>query len=522
MQTFRTKPIIESEFLGYDDLHPSQLLSPGKFQVADNVLISDNKIKKVTGSTAINSVAVAAFPFNGLSSFEKISTGDKWLVATVNGASTASVYQSTGGNFTKISAANTFTNNARVYTAVANDLIFGFNKHEEFDWDGTTFTKNRSGIPLGNFAQWFHNYLFVASTSANPNRLFFSNLGVPTTFTGSDYVDINPGDSDSCMGLGMLQDELFFFKKNTIWSITGWSGTTFAATTIAAQNTNVRLFGYGCIAPGSILSVGNDIYFLSFLSGTPQIRSLKKTQFAATLGGGIISYDITGTMATINKSYMSNTVGVFDGRYCYWAITTGSSTTNNKIIVLDTWGIRKLKGVTVYPWTTMSTKNAAFMTISTLSGAAITYYATTSSTSGLVYKFDSSVYTDEGTNITMTATPRSFMLDPSRKTKWKYLYIKYDTGVNSSLNVKSRVDLSADYTLQEAVSLSGTSPGLGPTGTFTLGTSTLGGNSIQKHRVTFAQMSGTILDVQFTETSANAVGIYEMSLYGNPKGLRND
>lgn len=407
-----------------------------------------------------------------------------------------------------------------MYFSIANDYVFGFNKIEAFDWDGTTFTKNRSGVPLGNYSAYFHNFLFVAKTAANPNRLFWSDLGAPTTFTGANYVDVNPGDSDECMGLGMLQDELFVFKKNTIWSITGWSGTTFNATTIATQNTNVRLFGYGCVAPGSIVSVGNDIYFLSYLSGTPQIRSLKKTQFAATLGGGIISYDITGTMATINKNYMENTVGVFDGRYCYWAVTTGSSTTNNKIIVLDTWGIRKFKGITIYPWTTMSSKKASFMCVSTLSGSAITYYAATSSTSGLVYKFDSSIYTDEGTNITMTVVPRAYMLDPSRKTHWKYLYIKYDTGVDSDLNVYARIDKMTNYTLQEAVALNGNSPGLGPTGTFTLGVSYLGGGQLDSHRVNLKQLTGTMLDIKFTETSATEVGIYEFSLYGIPKGLR--
>src|SRR3990167_8672761 len=155
-------------------------------------------------------------------------------------------------------------------------------------------------------------------------------------------------------------------------------------------------------------------------------------------------------MATINKSYMGNTVGAFDGRYCRWAITTGSSTTNNKMIVLDTWGIRKVKGITIYPWTTESQKTASFMTVSTLSGSAITYFADTSATSGLVYKFDSSVYTDMGTNITMNVVPRSYMTDPSRKSKWKYMYVKYDTGVGSTLNVNAKIDKSVNYTLQKA------------------------------------------------------------------------
>jgi len=438
----------------------------------------------------------------------------------VNGASNASIYSSAGGNFTKISGANTFTNGARMYFTSANDYIFGFNQNEVMDWNGTTFTKNRGGVPIGSYATWFHNYLFVAGTSANPNRLYFSNLGDPLTFSGANYVDINPGDSDSITGLGALQDEMFCFKRNTIWSITGWSGTTFAATTVATENTNVRLFGYGCNAPGSIVSVGNDIYFLSYLSGSPMIRSLKKTQYAATLGGGIISYDIKGTMDSINRNYMGNTVGSFDGRYVYWAITTGSATTNNKVIVLDTWGIRKVKGIYIYPWMSMSSKNIAFMDKSSLSGADIIYYATTSATTGLVYKFDSSVYTDEGNPITMTVIPRSYMLDPSRKSKWKYLYIKYDTGSPSTLNVYSRVDRTVDYSLQAQFNLRGTSPGLGPTGTFTLGVSVLGGGMVLPGRVNLAQMTGKILDIKFVETSNVACGMYEFSLYGNPKGLR--
>jgi hypothetical protein len=487
--------------------------------MADNCFISDNKIKKTTGSSAI-CTQIAAYPFNGLVSFEKISAAAKWLIVNLNGASNASIYSSTGGNFTKISGASTFTNNARMYFEIANNYVFGFNTYEQFDWDGTTFTKNRSGVPIGGFSTWFHNFLFVAGNTSNPNRLYFSNLGDPTTFTGANYVDINPGDSDSCTGMGMLQDELFFFKRNSIWSITGWSGTTFAATTVATENTNVRLFGYGCVAPGSIVSVGNDIYFLSFLSGSPQIRSLKKTQYAATLGGGIISYDITGTMSTVNRNYMGNTVGAFDGRYCYWAITTGSSTTNNKIICLDTWGIRKVKGINIYPWVSMSSKNIAFMDKSSLSGSDIIYYATTNPTSGLVYKFDSSVYTDEGNPITMTVIPRSYMLDPSRKSKWKYLYLKYDTGVPSTLNIYSRVDRTVNYALQNSISLEGNSPGLGLTGTFTLGVSVLGGAQVLSSRTNFAQMVGKIFDVKFVETSGSSCGLYEFSLYGNPKGLR--
>jgi hypothetical protein len=519
LQNFRTKPIIESQFLGYDDLHPSQLLSPGKFQILDNVYGSDNKIVKVFGSTAI-AASIAAYPFNGLCSFEKISASAKYLIANLDGVSSAAIYSWAGsGAFTKISGANTFALSTPMNFYVAADYVGGLNQAQQFDWNGTTFTYNRSGVPLGLYACYFHNYLFIANTVSYPNRLYFSNIGDPTTFVGANYVDINPGDSDSITGMGMLQDELFVFKKQTIWSITGWDGTSFAATTASTENTNVRLMGYGCIAPRSIVAVGNDIYFLSYLSGTPQIRSLKKTQFAATLGGGVISYDITGTMGNISRAGMQNTIGAFDGRYCYWAVTTGSSTTNNKMIVLDTWGIVKVKNIQVYPWTTMSSKSASYMCTSSISGSDVIYFSDTSPTSGLVFKFDPSVYTDNGQPITLTAVPRTFMTDPSRKSKWKYIYFKYNTGVSSILNVSARVEKAQNYTLQEGLSLAGNSPGLGQ---FILGTSILGGQATIKHRTTFAQMTGTMLDVQLQETSSNPVTIYDFEVYAIPRGLRND
>lgn len=515
------RPIKEQNYIGYDDTNPSEQLPPGIFTKADNAYVSDNMIKKVPGSTAI-AAAISANTINGLAPFEKISSSTKLVIANIDGASNAQLYKWSGsGNFSAIGSAN-LTNGKQMFFETANDFIFGFNGTEVVDYDGTTVTKNRSGVPLGFFANWFHNYLFVAKTSSNPNRLFWSNLGDPTTFSGSNFVDINPGDSDQCQGLGVLQDELFFFKQESIWSITGWSGTSFSTTTINTQNTNARLLGYGCIAPGSIVGTGNDIYFFSFLGSSPVIRSLKKTINAVTLGGNdIVSAEIKTTMDSINQSALSAINGIFDGRYVMWGIPTGSSTTNNKVIVMDTWNIRKVRGKTVYPWTTMTGKNVGHFIISTISGKALPYFSDAGAT-GLVFKFDSSVSTDNGSAISMDVRTRDFMLDPARKSKWKYIYVKYDTNSAGTLNINARIDQSATYALQKSIVLKGNSPGLGPTGNFTLGVSVLGGQSTSKTRVTLAQLTGTLLGIQFQETSSNACIIYEYEIYGRHKGLRDD
>lgn len=514
---FNTPPISESVYYGYDDTHPAQELGRGVFTKADNVFVSDAKISKVPGSSSI-AASIASKPFNSIAAFELISSSTKYIIVSIDGASNAQLYKWAGsGNFVAIGSAN-LTNSTQVFFETANDILFGFNGVEEVDYDGTTVTKNRSGLPLGFYPKWFHNYLFVARTGTNPNRLFWSNLGDPTTFNSANFVDINPGDSDAIMGLAKLQDELLVFKRNTIWAITGWSGSSFSSTTIAAQNTNGRIFGYGTVSAKSIVEAGNEVYFLSMLGSTPVIRSLRKTINSVTLGGGIISDNIKTTMDGITKSALSKVVGWFDGRYAYWAIPTGGASVNNKIIVLDTWTIQSSRGI--YPFTTMTGKNVTDACLSTIPGYSNVYFADSSPTSGLVFKFDTSVYTDNGTNITIDVRTRKFMFDPAREYKYKYIFLKYDVGVSSTLNVNALVDLGSAFSLQKAINLAGSSPGLGPTGTLTLGVSLLGGGTVDYTRVDLAHLTGKMMQIQFSETSANAVGIYDYQIYGLPKGLR--
>ena len=602
--------------------------------------------------------------------------------------------------------------------AVAGDLIFGFNGVEEVDWDGTTYTKNRASVPLGKFAQWFHGYLWVGNVASYPNRLYWSNLGQPTSFAGGittvtvnaagkgyqvgdtlnisntdntsgfggkvyvtaiqnftlssasdswtagagwsgsyaagfahasgtttvtnstlvptagvnyrvdftvtgrsagsftlgfggvtsgsftatdnwetqavsngtfvmtpttdfngtvlltitsdnqtgpissvsllqagsgysvstgvstnggtgsgatinitaidsttvkNFVDVNAGDSDEITGMSMIQDELLVFKRNTIWSVAGWAADSFSSTTLTPSNLNARIFGYGAVNNNSIVSVGNDVYYFSMLGNTPVIRSLKKTINAVTLAGGVISDAIAGTMDDITLSALDKVVSAYDGRYIYWAIPTASSTVNNKVIALDTWKMNSKKGV--YPFTTMTGKNVSYFANSTISGGNSTIFFSDSASTGKVFKFDTSVYTDNGTNIEIDVITRGYMGHPSRKTHWKYMYLKYDQGVNSTLHVKSKFDSAVDFTEQygtggEAVDLAGNSPGLGPTGTFTLGVSVLGGATLGYNRINFAQQIGRIFQIEFTEESSSPVTIYEYSLYGNVKGLR--
>jgi len=518
MQDF-LNPITENFFIGINDNLPPHEIGKGYFVKANNAFLADRKIVKVAGSSAI-AVAISSQLFNGFSAFENIASASKYLIANIDGASNAQLYQWTGsGAFTAIGSAN-LTNAKQMWFETAANSLYGANGTEVVDYDGTTVTKNRAGIPIVKYFSWFHNYLFGGNNSSAPNRLYWSNLGTPNTFSGANYVDVNPGDTDQIMGFGKIQDEIVVFKRNTIWSITGFSGASFSATTLATQNTNARIFGYGTTSPFSIVPVGNDIYFFSTLGNTPCIRSLKLTSFAKVLGGGIITNDITGTMDEINRNALEAISSGFDGRYAYWSIPTGASTTNNKIIALDTWKIQKYGGSMVYPWITMTGKNASYIVTSTISGSGSQVFFTNATATGKVFKIDNSIRTDDGANIEMDVITRNFSYDLARKMKWKYCYVRYDTGVGSALTIKARIDNASDFGTQQAISLLGTSPGLGPTGTFMLGISTLGGNTTTTTRVTLLHLTGKLFQIKFTESSDNEVTIHDYQVYALPKGLR--
>jgi hypothetical protein len=507
----------EKFYVGMNDRLPAHELPNGVFRLLDNVLVADNKIVKRPGNTGSTAIAGSQNMLGSIA-FER-SNGTKSQIVCLNGASNAQLYESTNGTtFSAIGSAN-LTKDASMNFVIASDKVFGFNGTDVVDYDGTTVTKNRATVPLGKFGFWFHNYLFVAGVSGNPSRLYWSDLGTPTVFTGTNLIDINANDGDSITGLNTLNDELVIFKNNSRWSITGFSGSTFSATTIAGQNTSAGNFGFGTPSHRSIVSVGKNLYYLSFVGGIPHIRMLERTSFGNIQDAGVVSYEVETTLNGINKSQLPKVAGIYDGKYCYWALPNGASTTNNLIIQLwhdklyqtsqgpmRSW-VKSTTGFTVDNWF-----------LSTISGRTKLYWSD-ASTTGKVFVQDTSVYTDNGTAVVAEARSRDYMGDPTRKTKWKYVPVKYDTGSAGSLVVNARIEQADAFALQDTISLVGSSPGLG---SFILGTSLLGGAATTKSTITLQQLIGTLMGLQFKESTSNGLTMYDYQVLGNKKGFRTN
>lgn len=516
-QTFNVT-INEEYPLGMNDKYNPSDLPPGVFALIENGVVNTNNISKRPGTSG-SSVVVSSGTFLGGTAFEPAG-GTKLQVVCLNGASNASLYTSSNGTtFSAIGSAN-LTNDAQMNFVQASNRLFGFNGSEVVDVasDGTTVTKNRAGVPIGKYAFWFHNYLFVSGVTANPNRLYWSALGDPTTFDAADYVDINANDGDSITGLSAFNDNLIVGKNNSTWAIGGFSGSTFDATTIAGQNTNSLIYGSGVASHRSMVSAGKYFYYLSYVGGIPHIRVLTRSFYGAIMDGGIVSLDMEGTMLLLNNTKLMDATGLYDGKFLYFGLPSSSSQVNDMTLVLYPDLTKQSVYGTLRSWVKWTGFNANVFFLSSISGQAKVYF-TDASTSGKVFLLDSSVSTDnDSTPVTLTIQTRDFQGHPAKQSKFLYYYWKFASGSAGTVDVYAKIDQAVDYNLQESVSLAGSSPGLG---TFVLGTSTLGGAALTQRRTTLLALTGHFLGVQLIEDSANACNIYDMQVYGQTKGLRS-
>lgn len=515
-QTFDVN-IHEQYVLGMNNKFSPSDLPAGVFSLISNGFVNTNNVEKRAGTVG-SSVIVTSGTCLGGSAFEP-SGGSKMQIVCYNGASNAQLYKSTNGStFSAIGSAN-LTNSLQMNFVEASGYLFGFNGTDEVDvaTDGTTVTHNRSGVPIGKFAFWFHNYLFVSGVAGFPNRLYWSALGDPTTFANTDFVDINANDGDFITGLNAFNDELMVGKNNSFWTITGFSGSSFTTATIAGQNTNSRIFGFGTPSHRCMVSAGKQFYYISFVGGIPCIRTLQRSLYGVIIDAGIVSLDIEGTMEALNNTKLVNATAEYDGKFIYFGLPSTNSQVNDTTLVLYPELTRQSPLGTLRSWVLWTGFKPNHFFLSTISGQAKLYFSD-GGTIGKVFHFDSSLHTDNGVPVVLTINTRDYMGDQMKQTKFLYYYFKYASGSAGTLQVNARIDEAIDFSPQEpAFSLMGPSPGLG---LFILGTSVLGGAFIPTHRVTLLSLTGHLLGVQWIEATENSCSIFDTQVLGSLKGYR--
>ena len=207
---------------------------------------------------------------------------------------------------------------------MANDYLYGFNATDAVRKINDTTVVTVAGIPVGAWAVWWRNILFVGGVPAYPNRVYFSGIGTPETFGVNDYFDIEPGDGDILTGGIGLKDKILFAKQRAWYYLVGSGTNTFAIYPIT--------YDFGACTYRSIINFGNDIWCVD-MEGT--VRSVLRNPYGLFNGEDVSGNFLAGTIATINKAALDQVCAGTKNHFLLFAVPTGSSTYNDTILCYD-------------------------------------------------------------------------------------------------------------------------------------------------------------------------------------------
>ncbi len=191
----------------------------------------------------------------GMFQYRKFNGNEFEIVCADNG-STKHIWDiSTPGSPSDIIGASTFTSDTLFsFAVVADTLIMTTDNNDTpLSWSGTGNVASLGGSPpAGKFCSEFNNYAFLANTTANPERIYWSNLYSPTTWTGTDFFRMN----DAITGLGRSQDNLFIFTRKGA-ALSKYTGDSLTPFTFDILDTNI-----GTLSPHSIINAVNTIFWV--------------------------------------------------------------------------------------------------------------------------------------------------------------------------------------------------------------------------------------------------------------------
>lgn len=171
------------------------------------------------------------------------------------------VYYWTGAAWTKITGAVVMApnNNTIVSFVSMNNLLIGYDgKNAPWTWDGTSGSISllAGTPPVGNISIVWQNQLFWAGVATAQTRLYYSAVGDPASYPGSNFIDVPSAfDGDPITGLQILYGNLLIFKRNSVYILSLNADGTF---TLSRNNSSV-----GCVSPYSVVAADNLIYFVS-------------------------------------------------------------------------------------------------------------------------------------------------------------------------------------------------------------------------------------------------------------------
>lgn len=406
---------------GMNNRDKPEFLKEGQCVLAQNCMLGDEEIVKGPGTTTLFNIG------NGKPCLGGIATSTfVYNVFNFSDDSMAQLYYYTGsgnpvgvggGGFSQGYDCNFVDTGTGIYVLNGIDAVAKV--------VGTTISRP-AGIPIGKYACWLNNRLYIAGNSTYPSRLYYSDADDPDTFGVNSYIDVSPSDRSPITGLSSLGGLLVIGKRDNIITFSGFTEDDFTVKKLTETLPN-----YGVTSHRSMINTGDDLYFMSFAGSIPHIRSLMRTSEDKLNYGGTISEAIEGTMEDVNKNALDQVAGGFDGRYCYWSLPSVTSATNDYTIMYDTYN----KGWTVH--NAGIEANCFFR--STITGDDRLYFGSSRNYSK-VYALTTTVSSREDASYTFEFKTRVYRPQVSRKCKFKYLYLVTGASTDTTLSIYASPD----------------------------------------------------------------------------------
>jgi hypothetical protein len=260
---------------------------------------------------------------------------------------------------------------ARFDWATQNDTLWIVNGEDaNRKWDGTTFGTMGGTPPQGKFILNHKNRLFIAGTSTNRSRLYFSDVGDPETWGALSFIDVGKGDGDAITGLGILLDTLIITKDNSVWILSGDSATNFELRRATDEG-------------GAVVKQG-----MALMRDTLGWMGKDGVRFFDGVKSAIASDKIETTLNGLNKRQLAQAAGVLWDDLYMLSVPEGASLTNSVVLVYDTnrtaWTL--FRGVPAGEWCIFRQFNQDTLVFG-------------SATQGQIHNWDGAA-TDDGTAIT--------------------------------------------------------------------------------------------------------------------------
>lgn len=322
-------PSIEiSDFTGgLNSYDPEYLTGLNQSPDLDNLVLLAKGFKKRQGDSEFNSSAMVSTStaITGLG-YIKFDAGTEFLNAVAGTKFfTSSALSGTMADATGAVTITSGQNNIWTPVNFGNlQIWFGGAPNAPFKYSGSGNAAALGGSPPSAFTAFqANNRVFALSTSANPSRIYWPVVSNPEdwTGTGSGNADVAASDGEALQcGIVMGADTAILFKN---------SSSHFMAVTRAPFPIFQLQKGIGVAGRYAAVSVKGTIYIV-----TPS-RRMKATRDGVNFED--FPSDINDIWDSINTERVSNIYGFYYPalEWLIWCVSTGSSTTNNYLIIWD-------------------------------------------------------------------------------------------------------------------------------------------------------------------------------------------